>query len=318
LTSEDKNLKTEIMKKLLITFIFLNSLLNIRAQQEVMVSQYMFNGIFLNPAYSGSHKYFSSSLLHREQWVNFEGAPQTSLLAIDGPLYNQKMGVGLLMAHDKIGVTQQDDIYANYSYFLKLGKGKLGFGIKAGVSNYIAKVDDLIVWDAEDQNFSGVRKSALLAKFGCGAYYFTDRYYLGLSIPSLLAYDPDHNFDLSMENSTVIRKHYYLTSGYVFDAGEKFKLKPSFLLKYQPAAPVEADINFTAMYLNTIALGASYRTKDAVSVMIEYQANQRFRVGYAYDITTSKIRHYSSGSHEIMLGYDFGKDIVKTKTPRFF
>jgi type IX secretion system PorP/SprF family membrane protein len=306
------------MKKLLITFIFLNSLLYIQAQQDAMVSQYMFNGIFLNPAYAGSHKYFSSSLLHRAQWVSFDGAPQTSLLAIDGPLSDGKMGVGLLLSHDKIGVTQQNDIYGNYSYFLKLGSGKLGFGIKAGVSNYIAKVEDLTVWDSNDENFIGTKKSATLAKFGFGSYYYTDRWYAGISIPSLIAYDPNHNFNMSMESSTTVRKHYYLTAGYVFDAGEKLKLKPSFLLKHQTAAPLEVDINFTAMYINAIALGVSYRSNDAIVVMAEYQANQRFRVGYAYDITTSNIRHYTSGTHEIMLGYDFGKDIVKTKTPRFF
>ncbi|MCX6297397.1 MAG: type IX secretion system membrane protein PorP/SprF [Bacteroidetes bacterium] len=303
------------MQARLYCFFFLSHL---NAQQDVMVSQYMFNGILLNPAYSGSHKYFSSSLLHRAQWLNFEGAPQTSILAIDGPLNNQKMGVGLLVSHDIIGVTNQTDVYGNYSYFLKLGPGKLGFGIKAGVSNYVANVDQLVVWDTDDALFIGTKKSALLAKFGFGAYYFTERWYAGFSIPSMLAYDPEHNFNLSLESSSDIRKHDYLTAGYVFDANEKLKIKPSFLIKYQTAAPTEVDINLTAMYIETISLGVSYRTNDAISIMAEYQANKRFRVGYAYDITTSKIRHYSSGTHEIMLGYDFGKDIIKTKTPRFF
>ncbi len=306
------------MKKFASTIILFFFLSHLNAQQDVMVSQYMFNGILLNPAYSGSHKYFSSSLLHRAQWLNFEGAPQTSILAIDGPLNNQKMGVGLLVSHDIIGVTNQTDVYGNYSYFLKLGPGKLGFGIKAGVSNYVANLDQLVVWDTDDALFIGTKKSALLAKFGFGAYYFTERWYAGFSIPSMLAYDPEHNFNLSLESSSDIRKHDYLTAGYVFDANEKLKIKPSFLIKYQTAAPTEVDINLTAMYIETISLGVSYRTNDAISIMAEYQANKRFRVGYAYDITTTKIRHYSSGTHEIMLGYDFGKDIIKTKTPRFF
>jgi type IX secretion system PorP/SprF family membrane protein len=311
-------IKTKSMKKLITVIAFLSSLLNLKAQQDVMVSQYMFNGMLVNPAYAGSHKYFSSSLLHRAQWVNFEGAPQTSVLAVDGPLYDQKMGIGLMLSHDKIGVTEQNDVYANYSYFLKMGKGKLGLGLKAGISYYTAKVDDLLVWDAGDENFTGTKRSALLSKFGFGMYYYTERWYAGLSVPSMLAYDPDKNFSISMESSSAIRKHYYLTGGYVFDAGEKFKIKPSLLLKHQTAAPVEVDVNLTAMYLNTVALGVSYRSNDAIVVMAEYQANKRFRVGYAYDITTSNIRNYSSGSHEVMLGFDFGKDITKTKTPRFF
>lgn len=306
------------MKKFAITIVFLSSLFSLRAQQDAMVSQYTFNGIFLNPAYSGSHNYFSSSLLYRNQWVHFDGAPETAVLAVDGPLYNQKMGVGLILSHDKIGVTQQTDIYANYSYFLKLGNGKLGFGIKAGVSQYVAKVDDLTVWDADDESFTGTKKSALLAKFGFGTYYYTDKWYAGISVPSLIAYDPDHNFNMSMEASSSIRKHYYLTAGYIFDLGEKYKLVPSFLIKYQTAAPVEADVNLMAWYMNQVALGVSYRTNDALSIMAEYQANQRFRIGYAYDITTSGIRNYSSGTHEIMIGFDFGKEVIKTKSPRFF
>ena len=306
------------MKKLAITIILLGSLLASKAQQDVMVSQYMFNGLFLNPAYAGSHKYFSTSLLHREQWVNFDGAPKSSIFAIDGPLFNNKMGVGLIVSHDKIGVTEQNDVYANYSYFVKLGPGKLGFGIKGGVSQYIAKVDDLTVWDNDDPSFTGTKKSALLGKFGGGVYYYCDRWYAGFSIPEMVAYDPDHSFNISMESSSSIRKHYYATGGYVFDAGERFKLKPSILIKNQPAAPTEVDLNLTAMFIDAIALGVSYRSKDAVCVMVEYQANQRFRVAYAYDITTSNIRHYAAGTHEIMIGFDFGKDFIKSKSPRFF
>ena len=306
------------MKKIAAIIAFLSGILNAGAQQDVMMSQYMFNGLFLNPAYAGSHKYFSSSLLQRTQWVGLAGAPTTLLVAVDGPLSDQKMGVGLIIAQDKIGVTTQTDVYANYSYFLKLGEGKLGFGIKAGASQYTAKVSDLTVWDIGDETFSGINRTSLLPKFGFGTYYYAQRWYAGFSIPELIAYDPNHNFNLSMESSSSIRKHYYLTTGYVFDANEKLKIKPSFLIKYQNRAPMQIDINLTAMYINTIALGFSYRSNDAVTVMFEYQANERFRVGYAYDVTTSEIRKYSSGTHEIMLGFDFGKDIIKIKTPRFF
>jgi len=306
------------MKKVVVIIAVLAGICKMNAQQDVMFSQYMFNGLFLNPAYAGSHKYFSSSLLHRSQWLGFDGAPQTTILAIDGPLLDQKMGVGLLLAHDKIGVTNQTDVYANYSYMVQIGEGKLSFGIKGGVSNYEAKVSDLTVWDDNDNSFSGVTKSLWLPKFGLGTFYFTHNWYAGFSIPTLIAYDPNHNFDLSLESSSFIRKHYFFNSGYVFTINEKLKLKPSLLLKFQPAAPLQADFNLNAMYIDIIALGISYRTNDAVSLMVEYQANQRFRVGYAYDLTTSKISSYTSGTHEIMIGFDFGKDIIKIKTPRFF
>ncbi len=306
------------MKKIILISITLFLGISVKAQQDVMVSQYMFNGLFLNPAYSGSHKYFSSSLLHRSQWVGFTGAPQSSLIAIDGPLLNQKMGVGLIMSNDHIGVTDQTDIFGNYSYQLPLGNGKLAFGIKAGVSRYYSKYNQLTYWDQGDQVFNSNTITKWLPKFGFGTYYYTEKWYAGISIPTLIAYDENKNFSLDVNKSSDIRRHYFLTAGYVYELNKLFKLKPSFLLKYIPAAPLEVDINLNLLYNDQFWFGVSYRTEDAVTVLIEYQTNYRFRVGYAYDFTTSKIRNYSSGSHEILIGYDFGKDLIKVKTPRFF
>jgi type IX secretion system PorP/SprF family membrane protein len=307
------------MKKiLLLAILFLLSRISLFAQQDLMVSQYMFNGLLLNPAYAGSHKYFSSSLLHRTQWVGFDGAPKTSILALDGPVNNEKMGIGFIISNDRIGITEQTDMYANYSYHLRLGEGKLAFGIKAGVSRYTYKLDELVIWDNNDQVFVGNRSTAWLPKFGSGLYYYAPNWYAGISVPSLIAYDPGKKFGPDVNSSNFVKRHYYGVTGYVFDLGCNFKFKPSVLLKYVPAAPLEADLNAHFLYRDQLWLGASYRTNDAVSVMIEYQTNARFRIGYAYDFTTSGIKNYSSGTHEIMLGYDFGKDLIKVKTPRYF
>ena len=307
------------MKKISLIIICVLSLSGLFAQQDAMISQYMFNGLFLNPAYSGSHKYYSSSLLHRTQWVNFPGAPKTLLLAVDGlvPTKSENMGVGLIVAHDRIGATEQTDIYANYAYQLKLKTGKLAFGLKAGVSNYVFKSNNLTVWDADDEVFSA-KRTVWLSKFGFGAYYFCDKWYAGISIPTLLAYDPHYAFSVDVNKGSFLNRHYYLYGGYLFKLNDEFKLKPSVLLKYLPAAPVEADVNLNLLYKDHFWFGVSYRSMDAVVFMLEYQTNTRFRVGYAFDLTTSKIRNYSAGTHEIMIGYDFGKDIVKVKTTRYF
>ena len=290
-----------------------------QAQQDPMISQYMFNGLFLNPAYSGSHKYFTSSLLHRTQWVDFSGAPKTALLAVDGliPSQSNNMGVGLIVTHDRIGATEQTDIYGNYAYQLKLGEGKLAFGLKAGASNYIFKSDNVTVWDSNDGVFTG-RKNTWLPKLGFGTYYFAKNWYAGLSVPTLLAYDTKHDFNFDVNKSSFLNRHYYAYGGYVFKLNQKLKLKPSSLIKYLPSAPLQADLNLNLLYDEQFWIGASYRTKDAVVFMIEYQTNSRFRVGYAFDLTTTKIRKYSAGTHEIMIGYDFGKDLIKVKTPRYF
>jgi type IX secretion system PorP/SprF family membrane protein len=306
------------MKKIIIIFAALLGI-TAKAQQDPMISQYMFNGLFLNPAYSGSHQYYTSTLMHRTQWVNFSGAPRTLLLAVDGalPVKSENMGIGLIVANDRIGATEQTDIYANYAYQLKLSKGKLAFGLKAGVSNYIFKSANLTVWDDNDEVFTG-RRTAWLPKFGFGAYYYSDSWYAGFSIPTLLAYDAHHDFSFDVNQGTFLNRHYYVYGGYIFKLNDNFKLKPSLLFKYLPAAPVEADINLNLLYKDRFWFGASYRSMDAVVFMIEYQTNSRFRVGYAFDLTTSKIRKYSAGTHEIMIGYDFGKDLTKVKTTRYF
>ena len=307
------------MKKIFLSIvIFLFFQCSIKAQQDIMISQYMFNGLLLNPAYAGSHKFFTASLLHRTQWVGFDGAPKSSILAIDGPIRNEKVGIGLIVSNDQIGITDQTDIYGNYSYHLPLGEGKLSFGLKAGVSKYTYKLDNLVYWDANDQVFVGNRTSTWLPKFGAGIYYYASRWYAGVSAPSLLAYDPKNNFGNDVNNSKFVKRHYYFVSGYVFDLNSYFKLKPSFLLKYVSSAPLEADINLNLLYRDQLWFGVSYRTNDAVTAMIEYQTKNRFRFGYAYDFTTSKIKNHSSGTHEIMIGYDFGKELIKVKTPRYF
>lgn len=307
------------MKKIILLISLLIGC-NALAQQDAMLSQYMFNGLFINPAYAGSRPYFSTTVLYRNQWVNFKGAPETSIFSIDGPIKNEKMGIGLIVANDQIGVTNQTDVYANYSYFLPLGDaGKLSFGIKAGASQYQANLSSLNVWDSGDIVFEGNIKSFWMPKFGFGAYFHKDgKYYAGITIPQLVAYSPNQKFNFDVEKSTSLRRHFYLNGGYIFHLYEQIKLKPSFLVKYVPAAPLQADVNCSVMFIDMIWIGASYRTGDALIGIVEYQANQRFRIGYSFDMTVSKLSKYTAGSHEIMIGYDFGKDLAKVKTPRFF
>ncbi|MDF1673697.1 MAG: type IX secretion system membrane protein PorP/SprF [Vicingaceae bacterium] len=307
------------MKKLffITAFITLISVTS-KAQQDPLVSQYMFNGLFLNPAYAGSHPYWTSTLTYRNQWVGFDGAPETGIAAIDGPLPNENMGLGVILIHDKIGVTRQNTMVINYAYSIKINDiSRLAFGINAGFSQYSQRLSDLKVWD-DDVVFEGNTSSKVLPKFGAGAYYYANKYYLGFSVPTLFAYQNDRNFHIDVNRSSFLRRHYMLTGGYVFDVGGNFKLKPSFLGKYVISAPFEMDINLSAIYKDTYWLGVSYRTGDAIAFIAEYQTNKAFRVGYSYDLTLSDLNNYSYGSHEIMIGIDFGKDLAKVKTPRFF
>lgn len=308
------------MKKLIliIGLIFATGLVS-RAQQEPMVSQYMFNGLFINPAYAGTHDYWTSTLSARTQWVSFDGAPRTIIGAVDGPIADKNMGLGLVMYNDQIGVSTQNTAIANYSYQLKFNNNtKLSLGVSAGVNQFSARLTDLTIWDEGDQVFQNDLRSRIIPRFGFGAYYYGERFYGGFSIPTLLGYQKGNNFSVDVSQATFLHRHYLLTGGYVFDLNKNLKLKPSVLMKYLPGAPIQADLNLGLLLNETFWFGTSFRSGDAVALLIEYQSNNFFRIGYAYDITFSELRKYSNGSHEIMIGIDFGKDLIKTKTPRFF
>jgi type IX secretion system PorP/SprF family membrane protein len=292
------------------------------AQQDPVVSQYMFNGLLLNPAYAGSKEYFSTTLLHRTQWANWgPGAPQTQVFTFHARLKDQVNGVGLMVSNDHLGVTNQTDIYANYAYHIPMGdKHRLSLGLRGGFSYYRAELNKLVYWDQNDQIFTKGVVTDFVPNAGTGAYFYSRRFYAGVSVPHLLSYDPREMFHLGNDVTTIphIRRHYLLTTGYAFEVSHNVVVKPSVLVRYVKNAPIQADFNCNVLLNNMLWVGASYRTGDSFVGMLELQATKRFRIGYAYDYTLTNIRNYSAGSHEIMLGYDFGYQVLKMKTPRYF
>lgn len=265
--------------KIILTAALALALQGVQAQQEVMVSQYMFNGLFLNPAYAGTHAYGSASLLHRDQWTGVTGAPQTSMLAYDAPLMGNKMGVGFSMVHDVIGVSRDLQMDAHYSYHLRLGSGRLAFGLKAGLSVYSARLSELTYWDAGDAVFGNDISNKLVGKFGFGTYWYDGVSYIGLSVPTLYAADEAITADVEGAMAHYFTQHYYLYAGRVFHLNEYFDVKPSVLVKYQPEAPFAVDVNCNVLYKERFWLGAGYRTGEAVVGMVEYQVNPHLRLG---------------------------------------
>lgn len=306
------------MKKYILIIMMAGFAFLAQGQQELMVSQYMFNGLLLNPAYAGSHPYFSTSLLHRSQWVKFDNAPVNQVFAIDGPIANNKMGVGLHVTNDSHGIINQLDIGASFSYKLQLGEGDLSFGLRASMASYSAKISEITVWDEDDvYNYTDI-DGAFATKFGFGIYYNTDDWYAGLSIPTIYSLDDNILQEGSLAD-TYFAQHYYLNGGVVFKPSYTLAIKPSILVKYLPAAPIEVDINCNFLINRRLWLGAGYRTNDALIAMIEYNITPQLRAGYAYDYTLTDIGTYSNGSHEIMLGFDFGRDVeIKKRSPRYF
>ncbi len=292
------------------------------AQQDMMISQYMFNGLFVNPAYAGSHDWTEVSALYRQQWVRFEGAPVSQVLAADGKIANQNSGWGAIMTNDKIGVTFKTDLYGNYAYHLRVSKdAKLSLGIRAGLSYYNANLTSLTVWDQDDQVFASNIRNKVMPNAGMGVYYYSKKMFAGISVPNLISYDPRSFLTLGnvLSGQEKYRRHIYAHGGYVFELNENLHLKPSVLVKYVEGAPVQADLNLNVLFCKSFWVGGSYRSNDGIVTLIEYQHNNMWRLGYAFDYPLTAMRKYSFGSHEIMFAYMFRKkEGLNIKSPRFF
>lgn len=288
-----------------------------QAQQDAEYTQYMFNSLVLNPAYAGSRGVVSTNALYRNQWVNIDGAPTTLSFSIHSPIRESNSALGLWLENDQIGLHRTFRLMGSYAYHLPLNKGKLSFGLQAGVKNYRYDFTDHGGLLNDDQ-FAAINAAGaqLLPNIGAGLYYYTQRFYLGLSAPELL--ENTIYEDTSVGLSTKDINHYFLTAGYVLPLGNNLKFKPTTLVKFVRNAPVEIDLTAHFLLREVLWLGAAWRSNDSIDFLAEYQFTPQLRAGYAYDLTISELRNHTSGTHEIMLGYDFCFNKNRIVTPRYF
>lgn len=288
------------------------------AQQKPMYSQYMFNMLNINPAYAGSRGAMSAVALYRNQWVGFPGAPRTTTFSFDMPIQNRKVGLGMQLYDDRVGIERTTGFNAIYAFrFQFAGSGTLSLGLQAGLLNYQANYTEVNTYLPNDPAFSS-NVRGILPAFAAGVYYNSDKFYVGFSTPALLRTKIKYNNAAEIASVTSRDLHLYLASGTVFDLNPDLALKPSILVKAVSGAPVEVDINCNLWLQNKISLGASYRTGDAIVGMVEYQVNQQLRFGYAYDKTFSNLGTLVNGTHEIMLRLEFGSPSVRVSSPRYF
>lgn len=289
------------------------------AQQEAMYTQYMFNTLAINPAYAGSRNVTSFTALYRDQWVGIDGAPKTATATLDMPIDDKRIGLGLQVFDDKIGITSTAGAFLSYAYRIRFDRGTLSFGLQGGASQYRADFTSVALntGGSGDLAFSQNINKWLL-NFGTGIYYNSDRFYIGLSSPQMLN-NKLNNLSVQGNNSFAGQQlHLFLASGYVFPVGEGLNFKPSVLFKEVGGAPIQADLNATLWIKDAIAIGAQYRTDASVAGLIELQISSQLRLGYSYDASTTKLVQYNSGSHELMLRYEFGSQKGKILSPRYF
>lgn len=307
------------MKRLLIIIVLLILEFNFsHAQQLPQFTQYMYNTISINPAYAGSREALSIVGLNRNQWVGFDGGPQTQTLSIHSPLRNEKIGLGLSIINDKSGYEKLTLVYADFSYTIKANDDvKISFGLKGGMTYY--KLSDELYTDidvAEDPFFDE-KIDRWDSNFGAGLLVHSNRWYFGLSAPRLV----NHDLNKDKEYKSFERVHYYALGGYVFDLNKSLKFKPSFMVKYLKGVPLATDVTANFLFDEKFWLGASYRINGEqrdFGALADFQVTDQFRIGYTYEIPTGEVRPYASGSHEILLMYEFKFTKDKQKSPRYF
>lgn len=305
------------MKKLIYILSLFILCISVKAQQVPISSQYMMNRLIVNPAYAGELGFYSASLSYRKQWVGIDGAPSTQNISIHGPALKGKLGIGLILFRDVIGVSKENNISASFSYKIKnRDKSSLSFGISGSTVFTTNQWSQIKTTDDNDLAFISDSPQYIFPDFSAGIYYKTKKYYVGFSIPMFLQHQ------IKGVSTSYEIKNDFNEYNYLVEAGLNFKIedviiKPSIMSRYLPSATFQMDINCIADIDNFIGIGFSYRTKDAVVGLVQFHASEQLIIGYSYDHTISELQQYNNGSHELFLRYDF-KYKVKAFDPRFF
>jgi type IX secretion system PorP/SprF family membrane protein len=293
------------MKRILKILLFLLIPLSIYGQLTPVNDQYPLNPLTINPAYAGIRGALNIAAFYRKQWVGITGAPETVTLSVDAPLFDAKLGLGLIIVTDKIGVTKETSFSSNYSYKINMGDGKLSFGLGAGIITTNTAWSDLVVLDPGDDLYLIDSRVFVVPDFSFGAYYSFRNYFAGFSIPRLLGYKFDYDKNKYSLMFDPAQYYYLFNTGYVFDIAQKTKFFPSTLITYSPGEKILYDINANFSFFDRFWVGTSYRNNRSVVGFFQFGINNQLKVAYTYNFDLGKLRTYSSGSHEVMLRYEF-------------
>jgi type IX secretion system PorP/SprF family membrane protein len=311
-------MKLNITSKLTSVMLFVLTTLGVInesiAQQDSQYTMYMYNTANINPAYAGSRETLTAFLLHRSQWMGLDGAPITNSFAVNAPLGDSNFGWGISFVNDQLGPTSENEVSLDLAYFIQISDNfKLSLGLKGTANLFKLDVTELDIYDPLDPQFQNMN-TEFSPNVGSGLYLFSDKAYLGFSVPNLFE---TYNYN---DNDTQINKekmHFYLIGGYVFDLSDNLKFKPAFLSKAVEGSPLQTDITGNFLIHDKLTLGISYRWDASVSGLAGFQISESWFIGYGYDMETTELANYNSGSHEIFLRYEFFNN-NRISDPRFF
>lgn len=298
------------MKKityLFFLFVFVNLAI---AQQLPQYTQYMLNEMAINPAVAGKDNFADVRSNNRYQWVGITDAPRTYMLTLHAPFKNRHHGLGTHIYTDIVGPTRRVGISLAYAYHIKITeKTRMSLGISAGIQQWGIDGHKIILHDSGDENLLISYRTKTLPDFGAGIYVHNEKWYIGFSAPQLYQ-SPIKLYD-NGDNKGKLVTHFLVNGAYKFDLGEDFKVEPSFLVKYASPAPAKIDVGLRMIYKEQIWLGGGYRHNDAFTALVGFMYKNYLMIGYSYDFTTTRLKKYSSATHELMLGLRFSKQQTK-------
>lgn len=298
------------MKKNRHIIILLLSILGLNtrgySQQLPIFTNYLLNDYAYNPAIAGAKMNAVANLNYRNQWVGFQDAPKTFGVSLHSAVGKaKKAAAGALITSDNTGLLSRTSGYLTFAYHVKLNDTyKLGLGVSLGMVQYRIKLYDAKVTDSGDDLLTGNVLSNNVFDSNGGIYFYSNKLFVGIS-----GYQYIGNKITWKDSQSNLSPHLYATAGYKFEASKKISIQPSVLIKYNQPTPVQPEFSLRGFYKNMFWLGTSYRMNDAASVLLGTVIKEKLTIGYAYDIPTTKIRTYTSGSHEIVISYQF----IKTK-----
>jgi type IX secretion system PorP/SprF family membrane protein len=322
--------KNTLIKLLAVSF-FLALSGWVKAQQLPQYSQYMFNGLHVNPGYAGykNEGYIQST--YRSQWTNFPGAPKTVSVTADFSANEGTMGFGVSFVDDRIGPNINSSGLLTYAYRLRTGdRSFLSLGLSGGFSRYGLDASQFVPNDASDPLIPVGNVNVTIPNLNSGLFFHSDNFYAGFSAYNLVGKQAASKQDVALGYHDI---HYYLTAGALFDLSSQVQFKPSVLVKQVKGSPTNYDLNAMFLLSERIWLGGSYRanalvfenfiqenleTRNAVAAIVEFFATPELRVGYAYDHNLNVLNNYRNNSHEISLGLYLRPKNIQMKNPRWF
>ncbi len=282
----------------------------IQAQQLPQYTQYMLNEMAINPAVAGKDNYADIRSNNRYQWMGITDAPRTYMLTLHSPLKNRHMGLGTHIYTDIVGPTRRVGISLAYAYHIKVAeKTRISLGISAGIQQWGIDGHKLHLHDAGDENLLTQYQTKIVPDFGAGLYVHNDKWYIGISAPQLYQ-SPIKLYENGDHKGTLVT-HFLVNGAYKFKVNDDFKVEPSFMVKYANPAPVKLDVGARVIYQEQVWLGVGYRHNDAYTALLGFMYKNYLMIGYSYDFTTTNLKKYSTGTHELMLGLRFSKQQSK-------